>query len=90
MLPASLILELRARACALALALALFSAVLPAQQRSDGRVLVDEDYRFRLAVPPAWKILAEDDIRVLVPDAVAGAFRGDGVYAGFIGLGQGP
>jgi hypothetical protein len=51
-------------------------------QRIEGDRLVDEDYRFALALPaPRWKLLLEADARKLAPDAIAGCSSLDGTHA---------
>jgi len=45
----------------------------------------DEGYRFTLTQPgPGWKLLRRQDIRRMLPDAVAGAVSPDGVFGGVI------
>jgi hypothetical protein len=45
----------------------------------------DEAFRFRLVQPgPGWKLLHEQDIRRMLPDAVAGAVSADGIFGGVI------
>ncbi len=45
----------------------------------------DEGFRFALAHPGSgWKLLRKQDIRRMVPDAVAGATNGDGVFGSVI------
>jgi hypothetical protein len=47
--------------------------------------IVDEDYRFRIEHPGAgWKLLDEDEVRHLVPDAVAGAMGPKGAVYGVV------
>ncbi|MCH9685725.1 MAG: hypothetical protein K0V04_30110, partial [Deltaproteobacteria bacterium] len=44
-----------------------------------------EGYRFRLALPgPSWKLLRKQDIRRMVPDAVAGAASREGLFGSVI------
>ncbi len=73
------------------LTLALVAGLLPntalaeSGQTVDGRILVDHDFRFRLDVSGThWRVLPERDIKVLVPDAVAGLMGRDGAYCGMI------
>lgn len=45
----------------------------------------DEAFRFRLTPPgPGWKLLRKQDIRRMLPDAVAGATSAGGVFGGVI------
>lgn len=45
----------------------------------------DEAFRFRLVQPgKGWKLLRKQDIRRMLPDAVAGAVSSDGIYGGII------
>ncbi|MEM9454019.1 MAG: hypothetical protein AAGF11_07560 [Myxococcota bacterium] len=47
--------------------------------------IVHEGFRFRLGSPgEGWKLMRKQDIRRMVPDAVAGATSRDGVFGGVI------
>ena len=65
----------------LGLALALGIPALAGGQKLEGNHLVDEDYRFRLRKPAAsWRLLDEQQVMNVVPDAVAGALSARGTY----------
>jgi hypothetical protein len=58
----------------------LLLVLIASAARGDEDVLIDEDYRFRLERPgPGWRLMDEDAIVELVPDAVAGAMKPNGV-----------
>lgn len=82
---------------ALALLFATPFACKKADPEADGRkVTAESDYdatqpiehegfRFRLGSPgPGWKLMRKQDIRRMVPDAVAGATSRDGIFGGVI------
>lgn len=65
----------------LVLGLGLASPALAGGQQVSERVIEDEDYCFRLRRPArAWRLLDEEKVGNVVPDAVAGAVSPRGVY----------